>query len=375
MRIDSNSAGYTLVEMLIALAVGSIVVGGAYASYSIVANQYNKIKDVSEMHTSGRNIMRMIERDIRMAGFEYRDAKANVVYGSISEPLIIKDSGNKCCDEVTVTYDYHDNTNNKTERVRIRYWAENYTGAKGTRGRLYRKRDILMPKTTNGGRDVLADYIEDFQLYQDESSGLDQSQTVYNAATSARTIDNRSYWQSFTAGKTGVLSKIKVGFVGGNWNGSMLLRIYEGAREKNKILSSYNVNVNATKKRITVNEWNVSTPVVSGKKYAFDFKPIKGVPDPYGLAVASRAKGSMGECVNGTCYNVNNFDMYFQTYVGKGESSLVEINLTLRTKNQYGKDRQFKKKDYHGGNYKIDKTDKYKRDTFFSTVLVRNLAL
>ena len=54
---------------------------------------------------------------------------------------------------------------------------------------------------------------------------------------------------------------------------------------------------------------------------------------------------------------------------------LVAINLTLRTKNQYGKDRQFKKKDYQGGNFKIDKTDKYKRDTFSTTVLVRNLAL
>jgi hypothetical protein len=57
------------------------------------------------------------------------------------------------------------------------------------------------------------------------------------------------------------------------------------------------------------------------------------------------------------------------------EVKLVSIIITLRTKNQYGKDRQFKKKDYHGGNFKLDKTDKYKRDTFSSTVLVRNLAL
>ena len=56
-------------------------------------------------------------------------------------------------------------------------------------------------------------------------------------------------------------------------------------------------------------------------------------------------------------------------------SALVNIDLILRTRNQYGKDRQFKKKDYHGGNFKIDKTDKYKRDTFSSTVLVRNMAL
>jgi hypothetical protein len=58
-----------------------------------------------------------------------------------------------------------------------------------------------------------------------------------------------------------------------------------------------------------------------------------------------------------------------------GVAYLININLSLRTKNQYGKDRQFKKKDYHAGNYKLDKTDKYKRDTFSSTVLARNLAL
>ena len=58
-----------------------------------------------------------------------------------------------------------------------------------------------------------------------------------------------------------------------------------------------------------------------------------------------------------------------------GQESLVTINLTLRVKNQYGKDRQFKKKDYQSGNFKLDKTDKYKRDTFSTTVLVRNLAL
>jgi hypothetical protein len=75
---------------------------------------------------------------------------------------------------------------------------------------------------------------------------------------------------------------------------------------------------------------------------------------------------------------VSNYDSVQVRLVRKNSSNkgnLISLNLTLRTKNQYGKDRQFKKKDYHAGNYKLDKTDKYKRDTFSSTVLVRNLAL
>ena len=58
-----------------------------------------------------------------------------------------------------------------------------------------------------------------------------------------------------------------------------------------------------------------------------------------------------------------------------GQESLVTINLTLRTRNEYGINREFKKKDYHAGNYNLDKTDKYKRDTFSSTVTARNMAL
>jgi len=92
--------------MLVALAVSAIIIAATYASYEMVATQYHKNMDIANMHTSGRAIMRIIERDVRMAGFEYRDTDAKIPYGSISNPLTIKDSGNKCCDEVTVVYDY-----------------------------------------------------------------------------------------------------------------------------------------------------------------------------------------------------------------------------------------------------------------------------
>ncbi|MBC8549217.1 MAG: prepilin-type N-terminal cleavage/methylation domain-containing protein, partial [Candidatus Brocadiales bacterium] len=161
---------FTLVEMLVALAVSSIIVGAAYSSYQMVATQYKKNMDVAEMHTSGRAIMRIIERDVRMAGFEYRDKDAKVTYGTISNPLEIKDSGNKCCDEVTVVYDYYDEEAKKAQRIRIRYWAELYTSNKGSRYRLYKQKDILgenkkiLTKPKLGSKEVMADYIEDLQI-------------------------------------------------------------------------------------------------------------------------------------------------------------------------------------------------------------------
>ena len=174
--LNKYAKAFTLVEMLVALAVSSIIIIASYASYDLVATQYRKNLDIADMHTSGRAIMRIIERDIRMAGFEYRDKDAKVTYGTISSPLTIKDSGNKCCDEVTVIYDYFDEESKKAERIRIRYWAEPHTSNKGSRHRLYKQKDILgqnkkiLAKPILGTKDVMADYIEDLQLVNIESS-------------------------------------------------------------------------------------------------------------------------------------------------------------------------------------------------------------
>ena len=93
MKQTNLLKAFTLVEMLVALAVSAIIIGATYASYEMVSAQYKKNIDIANMHTSGRAIMRIIERDVRMAGFEYRDKDAKITYGSISNPLTIKDSG------------------------------------------------------------------------------------------------------------------------------------------------------------------------------------------------------------------------------------------------------------------------------------------
>ena len=50
-------------------------------------------------------IMSILEREIRMAGYEFRDDKGINDLWQDYAPLVITDSGNKCCDEVTIIYD------------------------------------------------------------------------------------------------------------------------------------------------------------------------------------------------------------------------------------------------------------------------------
>lgn len=469
---------FTLVEMLVALAVSSIIIGATYSSYQMVATQYKKNMDVADMHTSGRAIMRIIERDIRMAGFEYRDADAKVTYGTISNPLEIKDSGNKCCDEVTVVYDYYDEEAKKAERVRIRYWAESYTSNKGSRHRLYKQKDILgqnkkiLSKPKLGTKEVMADYIEDLQI--SNSSGgnyifaIDNNKLhVYdmtqpgpsnNIARFIKTVqlpDNTHESGSMVVGSDG---NIYFGIYGNyQWDIAVLnpnavfdsnLKLLERIKSPQRRVCNFNPWLGIIGNSLYVSSCKSQNP------YAYEYdtstkKLIKTIDKPNSrladlfssthdiskdsisclmsgnrkYANCSHPQGrSFSTSFYGTYPRVIKFldnnllashrytgTVYFnqltrnsgpalsggilivpQTQYGQDRksktfnltqvdltkmSALVTINIILRTKNQYGKDRQFKKKDYHGGNFKLDKTDKYKRDTFSSTVLVRNLAL
>ena len=480
----SKCKAFTLVEMLVALAVSSIIIIASYASYDLVATQYRKNLDIADMHTSGRAIMRIIERDIRMAGFEYRDKDAKVTYGTIRQPpdeksklsvpvpLGIEDSFNKCCDKVRVIYDYFDEDTKKAERIRIRYWAEPHTSNKGSRYRLYKQKDILgqnkkiLAKPKLGTKDVMADYIEDFQLVNVEFDGYTYVNAPHGGPGSVATIlvfNPKIGKKVDTIPVKGLVREIsglafdpKGWIYAGSYFGGGIYKINASTKEQIRINSSIDkVGALAYNKEtknlyvggigrgdiIIINPISGNTvdsikmPIrTRGGAYvpgatalAFDNnnrlfighgshynlvivdpvtkKPVGDVQNyslPQGEhALAGDSKGIMyagGSGVGGLTpfksgsrniitspkekkdsmmNGVTTRGIIAATIgsISTGQESLVTINLTLRTKNQYGKDRQFKKKDYHAGNYKLDKTDKYKRDTFSSTVLVRNLAL
>ena len=71
MRKLSKIAGVTLIEMLIGVAVSSIMIAAMYSSYTVINNSYSKVTDVASISRSGRDIVAMLMRDIRMAGYKY----------------------------------------------------------------------------------------------------------------------------------------------------------------------------------------------------------------------------------------------------------------------------------------------------------------
>ena len=473
---------FTLVEMIVAMAVSTIIIAATYASYDLVATQYKKNIDVAEMHTSGRAIMQMIERDVRMAGFEYRDQDAKVTYGSITGPLVIKDSGNKCCDEVTVIYDYYDEESKKAERIRITYSAESHTSNKGDRYRLYKQIDVLGRNNTIlgnpiiGSKDLLADFIEDFQIFNDQSS------VGYTYAEHGNIPGGINVWEPSKkiSGYGKIIKRIVVsefskkrgrygersyvcglafdpkGFLfAGACQGGGIYKIDLSTGTQTKLQSSIDkvesLAYNTKNQKLYVghgrkgrNGIDIINPD-SGKTEDKIVMPIRCterisaatalafsqplnllyiggsshysyvIIDPITKQCSKYFRGYLANyAINGTAAAAGDSRGYMYLggsgrlwafkgrdfitdihigatlmnngvgdggnaatigYVTSGNEALVTINLTLRTRNEYGKDRQFKKKDYHGGNFKFDKNDKYKRDTFSSIVTARNLAL
>ncbi len=71
MKKLSKIAGITLIEMLIGVAVSSIMIAAMYSSYTVINNSYSKVTDVASISRSGRDIVAMLMRDIRMAGYKY----------------------------------------------------------------------------------------------------------------------------------------------------------------------------------------------------------------------------------------------------------------------------------------------------------------
>jgi type IV pilus assembly protein PilW len=72
--------GFSLLEMLIVLAVFTFIVGGIFTSLSQSQIRYQFEQEVAELQQSGRNAVDLMEREIKLAGFpkaSYYDSGQN----------------------------------------------------------------------------------------------------------------------------------------------------------------------------------------------------------------------------------------------------------------------------------------------------------
>lgn len=105
MKKKLNSiAGVTLIEILIGILISTIMMGAMFTSYTAVNNTYRQVTDKAKISQAGRDIVGMIVRDIRMAGFKYFND--NIKTNDKHAPIIITKSTNfrSECDKIEIVY-------------------------------------------------------------------------------------------------------------------------------------------------------------------------------------------------------------------------------------------------------------------------------
>ena len=419
----NNKKAFTLVEMLVSMAVSSIIITATYASYELIQKQYKRSIDVAEMHTSGRSIMQVLEREIRMAGYEFHDASGTMTYGSIVGALAITDSADACCDEVTLIYDEVDDvvnlegevTSSTVDRIMIRFWTEAHTSNTGDRFRLYKRKTILgrdnaiLAQPIIGAKEVMADYIEDLQIVDINAlKATNISDYVKIDKSGAELANSATEWSCVYDKDSGLIWEVKTNIEGNlhynhakyTWYMSNAPASHNGqlGQEDRWNIDSSQVLRNSEKFLQAVNssalcgyrDWRLpeieelktivkttSTKSPSIDTSFFPHNPVSG------LVITSDVVPGHNQWV---------FSIRFYRYgdvrwqakskiahiraVYKATSILksLGITLTLRAKEKYGKtNKQFLKKDYHSGNFNFAKNDLYKRDTFATTVSLRNM--
>ena len=63
--------GLSLIEILIGIVITTIMMAAMYTSYSVVNQSYSKVSEKAKISKSSRDLVSMLMRDIRMAGFKY----------------------------------------------------------------------------------------------------------------------------------------------------------------------------------------------------------------------------------------------------------------------------------------------------------------
>ena len=141
--INKNQAGLTLIEILVALVITTIVLAGLYSAYSLVAKQFVQQTERGNIYNSGRNLITIISRDLRMAGFQHYDNSA-----SIPNPI------DSSCNQICIVYDIDDEEGEFKERRRIIYNVKNE--------KIYRR----IEKKSGGSYNVLDEYKDEKEQEQ-----------------------------------------------------------------------------------------------------------------------------------------------------------------------------------------------------------------
>ena len=87
--IDKNTAGFTLAEMMVTIAIGMVVIASVTGTFRAQTRQNKAEEEISQMHQNVRGAIDMITRDLMQAGYKAPGGSVTgVTYSSSTPPLL-----------------------------------------------------------------------------------------------------------------------------------------------------------------------------------------------------------------------------------------------------------------------------------------------
>lgn len=147
-----SQKGITLIELLVALIIGGIIIGGIYRLFVAQTKAYTVQDQVVEVQQNIRSAMDILLRDLRMTGF---DDDNNSAITFRSPPDLNQDVYVLGDNAITVNYEYYDKTALQYQRHSVAYWREAATS------RLIRQLTI---DNVAGPQEILLENVEALQF-------------------------------------------------------------------------------------------------------------------------------------------------------------------------------------------------------------------
>tara|TARA_Y100000768_G_C23978931_1_gene684623 strand:+ start:756 stop:1553 length:798 start_codon:yes stop_codon:yes gene_type:complete len=102
MKNLNKESGVTLVEILIGVVISMIMMAAMFTSYNAVNNSYSQVIDRAKISQNGRDLLGMLVKDIRLAGFRYFDDVSKTPTDYV--PILITKASGSGCDKIEITY-------------------------------------------------------------------------------------------------------------------------------------------------------------------------------------------------------------------------------------------------------------------------------
>lgn len=105
-RLPRSQQGLSLIELMVAMTIGIVLVGGAFYVYATTRNAYNTNNSYAMMQENGRFALNFMEPDIQLAGFlgQHRTASA-VENSALNRSVVLGGIANDCADNWVIQID------------------------------------------------------------------------------------------------------------------------------------------------------------------------------------------------------------------------------------------------------------------------------